>query len=348
MDKDRTWYLMGKKVAGEATAAEAAELERLLRETPDVRYTMEVLSSVWKLAEKPEDQAMAEMAFRHQWSKLESETAHQVQAVAPPDLYRWKRALLTIAAMFFFIGTLWYMVNRQSTKVVAQAELVTRKGMHSKLQLPDGSLVWLNAGSKLTYAKEADATHVREVTLSGEGYFDIATQPGKPFIIHTSDMEVKVLGTRVNVRAYPEDATLEATLIAGRVSVQLNGHVAEAVYLQPNQKLTVAASLPQGGSNITPVYHVSVVRPVAVNNKNVTAETSWVSNTLVFQDEPFNAVAAKMGRWYDRSFSFADDRTAAYHFTGAFEDEPLEQALKAMQCIHPFHYKLTDTTVFIY
>ncbi|HEY0273997.1 MAG TPA: hypothetical protein VGC22_12475 [Chitinophaga sp.] len=111
MDKDRTWHLMGKTVAGEATAAEIAELEQLLRETPEVRYPMEVLASVWKLSEKPEDQAMAEMAFHRQWARLESGTAQQVHT-SPLELYRWKRALVAVAAMCICFTGLWFLLQR--------------------------------------------------------------------------------------------------------------------------------------------------------------------------------------------------------------------------------------------
>ncbi|PUZ27059.1 FecR family protein [Chitinophaga costaii] len=351
MDKDRTWYLMGKKVAGEATAAEMAELERLLRETPEARYTMEVLASVWKLSEKPEDQAMAEMAFRHQWARLESKTAQQVHTPTL-ELYRWKRAVVAVAAMFVCFTALWFLLQRSFKSLpLAHRELVTHKGSRSKLLLPDGSSVWLNAGSKLTYAADGDAAHVREVTLAGEGYFEVAPMPGKPFIIHTSDIQVNVLGTVVNVRAYPEDELLETTLISGSVAVEWNDLSKSAIYLRPNQKMIVR-KVPHkslmGIDAISPTCQITVVRPIALHHKTLNPEISWVNNTLVFQDESFLAAVVKMERWYNCRITLADKKLASFHFTGTFEDESLEQALMAMQCIHPFHFKIMDSTVSIY
>ena len=83
-------------------------------------------------------------------------------------------------------------------------EVSTQPGSKSKIQLPDGSTVWLNAGSKLTYTKDF-GKEIREVTLIGEAFFDVTKMKEKPFIIHTSSINIKVLGTAFNVKAYPED-----------------------------------------------------------------------------------------------------------------------------------------------
>ena len=96
-------------------------------------------------------------------------------------------------------------------------KLLSTKGSRSRSLLPDGTTVWLNAGSKLYYENDFNGT--REVRLEGEAFFDVVKQTDRPFIVHTSGIDIKVLGTAFNVKSYPEDKTVETTLYRGLVQV---------------------------------------------------------------------------------------------------------------------------------
>ena len=104
--------------------------------------------------------------------------------------------------------------------------------------LPDGSTVWLNAGSRLTY-DSLYGTTLREVTLSGEAYFDVVKNPKKPFIIHTGKINIRVLGTVFNVKSYPEEQTIETSLIKGSIEVSFPSQPSKKIILKPNQKLII-------------------------------------------------------------------------------------------------------------
>ena len=117
-------------------------------------------------------------------------------------------------------------------------ELVAKFGTRSYLELPDGSKLWLNAGSKVRYA-DGFATGTRELTLAGEAFFDVKHDPGQPFIIHTGGLDVKVLGTSLNVKAYPGDSLVETTLIQGRAEIVLPGNSDQHIALRPSEKVTV-------------------------------------------------------------------------------------------------------------
>ena len=119
-------------------------------------------------------------------------------------------------------------------------EVLAQKGSRTRTILPDGSTVWLNAGSKISYKPGLSGT-TREVILEGEAYFDIVKRAGRAFIVHTKEIDISVLGTAFNVKSYPNDKTIETTLIRGLVSITRNsGKPEKPVYLRPHQKFILA------------------------------------------------------------------------------------------------------------
>jgi transmembrane sensor len=116
-------------------------------------------------------------------------------------------AITAVLSFTFFSTTKVVKPTRQAENTVS-----TKAGSKSKIQLPDGTQVWLNADSKLEYNENFNVK-LREVKLSGEAFFDVVKNKDKPFVIHTSQMDVKVLGTAFNVRSYPDEATTETALL---------------------------------------------------------------------------------------------------------------------------------------
>src|SRR5581483_8483105 len=115
----------------------------------------------------------------------------------------------------------WYMSGRKAQHAGVDAhpmnQVVTQAGSKTRVALPDGTQVWLNGSSQLTYGNTSFGTDEREVTLSGEAFFDVVKNEKLPFIIHTKDMTIRVLGTAFTVKAYPRDKTVETALIRGLV-----------------------------------------------------------------------------------------------------------------------------------
>src|SRR5690606_31670859 len=126
-------------------------------------------------------------------------------------------------------------------------EIVAERGVRKQLVLPDGTKVWLNADSRLVYdgLLEGDT---REVRLEGEAYFDVTRNVNRPFIITTDKISIRVLGTTFNVKAYPDDARTEATLISGEIELSVNDRPREKILMQPNEKVAVVDH-PQAGDS---------------------------------------------------------------------------------------------------
>lgn len=371
-DDQHIWSLMARKLSGEATAAEHAELEKLIRDQPAWQYAYEMLSAYWPASGKA---ASDEHALRQRFGRLQerirqqSSAADDAKAVnmsllpreaeaAPLHSNRKKRLRWAMAATVLLIMAagiyLWqhHLPGEKEDAHGRKSEIVTRNGSKSKITLPDGSTVWLNAGSRLVYDNNSFGTSDREITLTGEGFFDVAHNARLPFSIHAGRINVLVLGTSFDVKSYPQDRTIETTLIRGSIEVSFAGHPEKKVLLKPRQKLTVfnddsllTESVHTVKKNNEENYKVS---PLTINTSDSSVvETAWVQNKLAFRSASFANLAVQMERWYDVTIRFDDSKVKNYSFTGSFENESLDQALKALQITAPFSYRIEKDEVYI-
>lgn len=351
---------MGRKLANEATPEELKELAALLKEYPDAQYLYEWLNAEGSAAMNEDRQAIA-AAWRKHEERLQQTVPDYVTGdleISPAVHHPGPRWRYFAFAFVLLLGGLFFFLQRNvvSTDPVFKPfnnVVSTRYGSKSKLILPDGSQVWLNAGTKLIYPNNF-LQDSREVSLSGEAYFDVVHDEKRPFIIHTRKLDIRVLGTAFNVKSYPEDKTTETTLIRGAVAIFFKDRPEEKIILKPNEKIIVANE-PVGDSSarLSPAaLHgglplVTLSRLTVHAQDSLVVETAWVQNKLVFEDESFTAVAARMERWYAVRFHFQDERVKQLHFTGIFERESLPEALEALRLSAHFRYRIDKEQVFI-
>lgn len=365
MDIERLWQLVSKKLSGEATAEELTELEELLRLHPEMHYALQHIQDLWQLQPKPA--AESEDAFRRHLNKMNASgidvsawnenpiTPNNLSTPSPPRKRRITRYLVAGLSFAAIIVVLIMLLQiGQPAQVAPQnlSEISTRNGSRTRINLPDGSVVWLNAGSKLVYDKNFDSK-LREVSLTGEAYFDVVKNPGKPFIIHAGKMDIKVLGTLFNVKSYPGEAHTEASLIHGSIEVMIKDRPAEKIILKPNEKIIVAnePEPEQGGTKKANVRNEPIVaiRHLNYEPKDSTIiETSWVENKLIFRDESFKEMAPKLERWYGVNIRFKNDKVQQLRFSGTFTRETIEQALAGLKITGGFNYSINDSTILIY
>jgi len=260
---------------------------------------------------------------------------------------------------------------KASEKKETMNVIFTRRKSHSNVQFPDGTSVVLNENSRISY--NADFGKVkREIFLEGEAYFDVARSPGMPLVIHAKNVDIKVLGTSFNVKAYSNDKVVETSLIRGAVEVSSKRWPGQKVLLRPNEKVNITVSgetLPEKNEvdeiqapdpvasppaqalqdNKIPTdtlsYHLQPLN--AERTSKLIPEVAWMYRKLVFNQEPFETVAEKMERWYGVTFYFEDDELKKEIFTGSFSKESLEEALKALQFSYPFGFVIKKNEVFI-
>jgi transmembrane sensor len=369
MPLEQIWNLVAKKLSGEASEEELRELETILRSNPEMHYSMQTITDLWHSDQsKKINKEEANRAFDKHLERMEGvgmSLAASIETVIEeaPQKNNSKRKILLICAVATISVTALFItfriINKEPDQSIAaqknNSEISTRNGSKTTtLVLPDGTKVWLNAGSKLNYDKNY-GNNIREVGLTGEAYFDVVKNPEKPFIIHTSKIDIKVLGTAFNVKSYPGEKTIETSLIRGSIEITFKDRPSEKVILKPNEKLVVA-------NDEIPVAVVTRKQPFKQTNEPIVAishlnyarrdstiiETAWVQNKLFFQDESFHELAAQMQRWYGVNIQFDNSERDTLHFTGSFENETIQQALDALQLTARFNYKIRGNQVNIF
>ena len=372
MTIDRLWDLLSKKHCGEASSSELKELEEILLNHSEWKNTADVLSNLNFQSTVFENNEDAEQAFETHLIRMKkadvefSDIKLNYDEVEPQRRKRNSKKLFIgvgilaiILILVFVLKNSMVTLERKSGKQPTLSQVSTKPGSKTQIQLPDGSLVRLNSSSSLTYDKNF-GKNIREVSLTGEAFFDVTKDSSHPFIIHTNVIDIKVLGTAFNVKSYPNDPNTETSLIRGKVEVTVKNRSNEKIYLQPNEKLVVAnnttvnrtlVNQPDQRDHKTdvsskPIYSVQHLTYYPVDSAIV--ETSWVDNRLIFQEnETFREVALKMERWYGVKISFGDEEVASIRPFGSFTNETISQALSALHESCGINYKISGNEITI-
>jgi ferric-dicitrate binding protein FerR (iron transport regulator) len=241
-------------------------------------------------------------------------------------------------------------ISRNDNSIIS--EINVPLGSKSKITLPDKTVVWLNAGSKLTYSK-AYGKKLREVNLEGEGYFKVAKNADKPFIVHTSKANIKALGTEFNVKAYPDENTIETILVEGsvvvnKVSASEQDEEDKSIVLKPGQKVLIYKSMPQetiastANDNLSPksVTITRVRKEMSPLSTDAEVETSWKNASWVIQGESLKELLVKIGRRFNVSIDLKNSELNKYKFSGIIESETLEQVFDYMSLTIPMSYSI--------
>lgn len=307
----------------------------------------------------------ADVDFNHIYKNIKS-TLPVSDPVIRPNTFRKEKVLqfLRVAALFLLMFTgggvfSFLMFNRpEQAAAVSYNEIKAPLGARSEVLLPDGSKVWLNAGSKIKYPDVFNKKN-RDILLEGEAYFIVAKNAQLPFNVKTTDLNIVAVGTEFNVKAYGDEDFVETTLIEGSVSIwhnQLKQKKSEAISLKPLQKAVYIKE----DSKLT-VQDMVVIRetkPEVLKMKKgivyVAAEVnpapiiSWKENKLIFKSEEFGNILTKLERKYDVTFSYASENIRHFRFTGTLEDETLTQVLDVIKLSAPIDYELDGKTVKIF
>jgi transmembrane sensor len=374
MSKNLIWELIAKKLSGEASIEELSELENLLRANPEMHYPMQTVADLWH--HSTPDTEDAHLAFTAHAARMKEmgadiEPATDYPYAAETNSGKRKKYLFASAALLFLLSVTYYswsLFSAGSPKTIARAlndksEVSTKYGSRTKLLLPDGTQVWLNSGSKLSYDKTY-GNGIREVALSGEAYFDVVKNPAHPFVIHTTSIDIKVLGTAFNVKSFPGEKNTETSLIRGSIEVTFKNRALGKIILKPNEKLITAneelvKDIVKTEAHEEKAKPVNTQEPVKQDPLAMVAhltyaprdstviETSWLENKLIFRSETFEDLAIKMERWYGINIRFADKAIKNKILTGIFENESIQQALKALQLTTAFTYTINKNEIVI-
>lgn len=334
MDQEKLYALLARELAGILTEDEAAALQQLLQQYPDASYIREVFAQNWTPAGKQySEQHVQQLLEKHHLRMQAFTNTTTVEVPVQRRMWKLYSGIAASVLVLLAIGGYWWYAPAKKTPAPL-AQMVTQKRMRSQVLLPDGSRVWLNAGSKLDYPKQFAAHAPREVTLEGEAFFIVTSDAERPFRVHTKTFHIRVLGTSFNVRAYPQEDSAVTSLVQGSVEVVLENADNRVVSLKPNEKLTVPVKViaPAESNTVAApapiVLYKSKLSPV---RDSILTETAWVQNKLAFKHLQLEKVATMLEEWYGVEIGFKDNRKKQLYFSGVFESESLEQVLNALE-----------------
>lgn len=202
-------------------------------------------------------------------------------------------------------------------------------GDKSTITLPDSSVVHLNSGSKLTFNNDFQGDY-RMVYLEGEAYFSVNKNKDIPFKVNAFDIEIEVLGTEFNLKAYADENTISTTLAEG--SIQISS-ASQYALLKPNQKIE---------------YDRIEKKMKLIELHDITPETEWKEGRLVFRNESLEELELKLERWFDVDIVLADDEVKKRRFTGILERESILETIAYFSHSKYVGYKIKDNEITFY
>jgi len=267
----------------------------------------------------------------HHEINLRQRESEDSKVITFSKVARW----LSQAAAILFIpllGIIFYLLSNNNfqtdkyadlTDKVDSLEVISPIGSRTVVQLSDGTEVTLNFGSTIKYPRTFSGD-TREITLSGEGYFNVAHNPEQPFIVKTGKLNVKALGTEFNVQAYPGDEVISTTLVKGKVMIEK--------ILSSNKTKSLGTMVP--GQHVAYNLNSGIIKS---GKEDIYKYIAWKEGKLVFDNEPISSVAQKLSRKFNVDIDIADD-VRYLSYTVTFDDDPLFLILDLMTEITPVTY----------
>lgn len=226
-----------------------------------------------------------------------------------------------------------YLTENKPGEKLVYNSLIVPRGKIFKIILSDGTKVWLNADTKISFPQKFLATEVtRTVILDGEAFFEVAHNKNQPFIVKSNDLEIEVLGTRFNVSSYASSDEISTTLVEGSVKINHSKDSIAGLILKPSY---------QAAFN----KNTEKLETFAVNTADFTA---WMDNIILFKNEPFKDLILKIERTYNVSIINQIPELENERFTGEFDNESIEDVIKTFASRLDFRYKIENKTIIIY
>lgn len=281
----------------------------------------------WETAPCAINPALQKRLWKKVQAKIKPDTKQHIPPTTPKQT-PWPVRLLRTAAVITLMAltgasVYFYTVHRETAE---DTVVSVEKGQKASIRLPDGSKVWVNSGSRLSYGKHFRAGE-RVLQLEGEGYFEVAPDPERPFIVETGTLSVKALGTSFDVKSYHDDPSVSAVLISGKIEVK---SADETAILEPNQKVVLCRS---GGK--MEKYEVA----------DAGDYSDWRYNILSFEAETFENIARTLERLYNTRIVFESEALKKYRFTGSPGNASLESILGILSLTSPLSYEIKDSVI---
>ena len=324
----KQWVLIQRYVTGNAGPAERERVESWMAEAHENRRIIQDVRDVWNRT-PPED---FDVDVQQAWEQFRYRSQKNAIPVAPVNvnlrrgsntlLYLFRAAAVLLVALFtgLFVHSQINTTEQSGSEPVSAfnvlQELETERGEKARVTFSDGTSVTLNSASRVRFPQEFHGT-TRDVYLEGEAYFEVAHNPDQPFIVHSQDARIEVLGTTFNVRGWSEDPGVEVVVGGGKVSVQsTNRHPnehSEVILTEGLKTEILKGQKPLDPVKVDPVHHLL-----------------WTNGGIHFDNEPFRGVVRDLERRFNVNITVEDKTLLDVPYTGTFQYAELNEILSVI------------------
>jgi ferric-dicitrate binding protein FerR (iron transport regulator) len=317
--------IITKYLEGRASEAEMKELLGWLRNKEN-RLIFQSVQLDWK-------SSLVKTGFpaesRESWLQLQEKLAQK--KIIRLSEFQNKQFFLRIAAIFIFAVSLavstWFVSQKFQPGNEVFTRVVAGSGQISKVELPDGTEVWLNSGSAISYGSRF-STRNRNIELQGEAFFQAARNEKLPLVVTAGELKVKVLGTTFNVNAYPETGSVDVVLEEGSVEIVNAGGKSFRYLLKPGE-------LARFDRNN---------RQMLISEINPAKFTAWKDGIINIYDQTMEELVKRLENRYNQKFEISDD-VKHFRYTFTITNEPLDEIIRLMEKITPVIAEQTDEVI---
>jgi ferric-dicitrate binding protein FerR (iron transport regulator) len=280
------------------------------------------LQNIWEVAGTPF--TPDDIEFDRAYRRVMAHAGMRRQSRPPVSVYLQRVAAVLLILLMPGV-TYWWITGREKTDTAGKQQSVflevsTPYGTYTKMNLPDGSSVWLNAGSFLKYPA-VFVPGERTVYLSGEGYFEVASDEDNPFTVETDNLRVQAAGTAFHVEAYPKDSLVSVTLARGKINVGIEH--SRPIAMLPNERMEYNRNEALYKIRRTDAYKWY----------------AWKDGIMVFRDDPLDYVFKKIGQTFNVKIEVMDTSIGRHLYRATFEEESLDEILRLLSMTAPIRYK---------
>ena len=273
-----------------------------------------------------------EKAFQRFLARVEASKEEETEELPKNKVFfsYFRRIAAAVVLILALAGSGYWLGNNHISSQIADVSVEAPLGSRTKIFLPDGTMVWLNAGSVITYSRGFGFKD-RNVGLEGEGYFEVTKNKDLPFEVKTSDMKVRVLGTKFNFRNYSDEEEARVTLMEGKVSANSGLNYSDENFLNPNQQIVLDKKT---GSTV-------------ISTVNAIHAQVWTKGLIFFDEEKLPDIARDLERSYNVKINIADDSLRNYRFYGNFtrNEQTIKEVLDVLVSTHRLNYKMSGKVI---
>ena len=332
------WKLIHKALKGSLEVRERKILDRWLALDPVNREVYRNIRVAWNVSAS--EHAQFQPDEEAAWDRIVRDAKIRVadnRAISGQKVRKMVAMMRNVAAILFLplvVTTALLFLRSTEPSHPVIVSVATDAGQRTQFTLDDGTRVWLNSNSQLTYHQDGNSADTR-VRLEGEAYFSVPPQRKHPLVVATSHKDIRVLGTSFNVRAYEKEDVIETVLENGAIELELHPtaeNESRMVVLRPDQRAVLSKT-----------DHTLDIR-----DGNTYEFTAWKDGVLAFRNISFDDLARRLEDWFNVDIQYEPDRFNDQKYSGIFRNrENLDQVLQSIKMVTPFEYQVENNRIII-